>query len=88
MLLNLVTNSIDSMPDGGRIILSTSLVPATDLPDVLPDLASGNYVCLKVKDTGAGMDFADPGTYVFEPFYTTKDRGRTVPALTGLWFTD
>ena len=75
ILANLISNSIDSMPGGGRITLSTGLVSAVELPDLLPAPAGGNYVCLKVADIGAGMD-ALTREHVFEPFYTTKDRGR------------
>jgi signal transduction histidine kinase len=75
ILNNLITNSIDAMPNGGRITLSTSVVVATDLPNLLPEKASEDYVCLTVTDTGKGID---PTTreHVFEPFFTTKARGR------------
>ena len=75
ILINLVTNSIDAMSDGGRILLSTKLVTWADLPDLLPELASENYVCLTVADTGRGID-SSTREHVFEPFFTTKDRGR------------
>jgi two-component system, cell cycle sensor histidine kinase and response regulator CckA len=74
ILVNLVANSIDAMPSGGRIILSTKLVPAAELPDLLPELASENYVCLTVTDTGRGID-SNAREHVFEPFFTTKERG-------------
>jgi len=75
ILLNLVSNSIEAMPDGGVITLATKLVSAAKVPGMLPELNEGNYVCLEVTDTGLGMD---PATrdHVFEPFYTTKERGR------------
>jgi len=75
ILVNLLTNSIDAMSTGGHIILSTKLVCAADLPDLLPELASENYVCLTVTDTGKGID-SDAREHVFEPFFTTKERGR------------
>ena len=87
ILLNLVTNSADSMPKGGQITLSTQLISADELPDLLPDFAGGKYVCLKVTDTGAGMDFATR-EHVFEPFFTTKERGHAtglgLPVVYGL----
>jgi len=75
ILANLMMNSIDAMSGLGRIILSTRFVSATELPDLLPELASEHYVCLTVADTGKGID---PSTreHVFEPFFTTKERGR------------
>ncbi len=75
ILLNLVANAVDSMPDAGRITLSTRLVSTTDLPGLLPESVTGKYLCLKVADTGAGMD-STTREHVFEPFYTTKERGR------------
>jgi len=75
ILLNLIRNSVDSMPEGGNLTLSTHLVGAGDLPDALPKPAPGDYTCLKVTDTGMGMD-AKTREHVFEPFFTTKERGR------------
>jgi two-component system, cell cycle sensor histidine kinase and response regulator CckA len=74
ILANLITNSIDAMSTGGHIILSTKLVAAAELPDVLPELAGEKYVCLTVADTGKGMD-STTREHVFEPFFTTKERG-------------
>jgi two-component system cell cycle sensor histidine kinase/response regulator CckA len=75
ILVNLVANSIDAMSVGGHIVLLTKLVSATELPDLLPELASENYVCLTVTDTGRGID-STTREHVFEPFFTTKERGR------------
>ena len=75
ILLNLVENAVDSMPDGGRLVLSTSIVEADMHPELLHEVDSGQYVSLKVTDEGMGMDAATRD-HVFEPFYTTKERGR------------
>ena len=75
MILNLLANAADSMPGGGTISLSTQFTPAMEIPDRVPELSHENYVCLKVADTGSGMDLTTR-EHVFEPFYTTKDRGR------------
>ncbi|MCE0498944.1 MAG: response regulator [Methylacidiphilales bacterium] len=75
ILINLVTNSVDSMPKGGNITLSTRLVHARDVPDLLPGPADDQYLCLKVADTGVGIDSL-VRDHIFEPFYTTKERGR------------
>ncbi len=74
ILLNLIANSIDAMSASGRITLSTRLVSAAELPELLPELASENYVCLTVADTGRGID-STTREHVFEPFFTTKERG-------------
>jgi signal transduction histidine kinase len=75
ILINLVANSADAMPNGGHLAISTQLAEARDIPGLLPELASEHYLCLKVADTGRGMDplVLD---HIFEPFYTTKERGR------------
>lgn len=75
ILSNLITNSTDAMSDGGHITLSTRLATALELPDLLPEMANENYVCLTVTDTGRGIDSATR-EHVFEPFFTTKERGR------------
>lgn len=87
ILVNLVANAVESMPEGGRITLSTKLVPAAQLPELLPKLDHSNYVCLQVADTGVGMDEMTR-EHVCEPFYTTKERGHAtglgLPVVYGL----
>jgi two-component system cell cycle sensor histidine kinase/response regulator CckA len=72
ILLNLVTNSIDAMASGGRLVLSTKLVPGAELPDLLPKLSAEKYVCLMVADTGKGIDS------------TTREHGLGLPVVYGL----
>lgn len=72
VLLNLVFNARDAMPDGGRLTLRTrnqGLAP--DNPAGLP---AGDYVAMEVSDEGAGIAPAALGR-IFEPFYTTKSHG-------------
>ena len=75
ILVNLIANSVDAMADGGRITLSTKPVVASEMPELLPEHSSENYVCLTVSDTGKGID-STTREHVFEPFFTTKERGR------------
>jgi len=76
VLMNLGANAKDAMPDGGRLTLETK---NTDLDGRFrhthPDLPPGEYVRLRVSDTGGGMS---PETlkHVFEPFFTTKAPGQ------------
>ena len=75
VLVNLVVNARDAMPDGGTITIDTENVETDDGYAVLhPSLPSGRYVRLRVSDTGSGMA-QSVLEHVFEPFFTTKPTG-------------
>lgn len=75
VLMNLVVNARDSMPNGGKVFVETANVTVTGGdPAVPPNVESGLYVRLTVRDTGAGMD-EETRKHVFEPFFTTKRPG-------------
>lgn len=76
VLLNLVVNARDAMPDGGRITIETDVVSIEEaqLPGTL-GLPAGRYTALSVLDTGRGMD-EETRRRLFEPFFTTKGRGQ------------
>jgi signal transduction histidine kinase len=74
VLINLATNARDAMPEGGRIIFSTSKVRGEEAP-VHAGGEADEYLCLRVTDTGCGMDEATRQR-IFEPFFTTKPRGK------------
>jgi signal transduction histidine kinase len=73
VLLNLVINARDAMPDGGTLTIRGANVCADDeLPAEVPD---GDYVMLEIADTGKGMP-PDVLRRAFEPFFTTKPTGQ------------
>ena len=75
VLLNLVVNARDAMPDGGRVMI-TSARRTFGRSDRLPaELAAGEYVVLTVQDTGGGMP-TSVAARAFEPFFTTKPAGQ------------
>jgi PAS domain S-box-containing protein len=78
VLLNLALNARDAMPEGGHLTFSTeNVIVAPDHagPDREYVMKPGEYVVLKVCDTGVGMD-AETQRKIFEPFFTTKEIGK------------
>jgi two-component system cell cycle sensor histidine kinase/response regulator CckA len=71
VLMNLVVNARDAMPEGGRLGIATAKVedPGSETHP------AGPYVLLAVSDTGCGMNDATKA-HIFEPFFTTKEEGK------------
>jgi len=74
VLINLATNARDAMPSGGKIMISTSRMKGEKVP-LLSAEGTREYLCLRVTDTGIGMDEATR-QHIFEPFFTTKAKGQ------------
>ena len=76
VLMNLCLNARDAMPDGGQLLIETqNVVLGDDYLRLHPYGRPGQYVLLRVLDSGSGMD-SETLAHIFEPFFTTKEIGR------------
>lgn len=76
ILVNLVSNAKDAMPDGGTIRVTCATAALQEsVTHRFGVIAPGRYVTLTVEDTGIGMT-GDVLAHLFDPFYTTKPQGR------------
>ncbi|MCI0440477.1 MAG: ATP-binding protein, partial [Chloroflexi bacterium] len=72
VIMNLVINAVDAMPDGGKLTIKTGIVPGSAQS---PGFEHQRHVSLEVADTGIGMD-EKVKERIFEPFFTTKIPGK------------
>ena len=75
VIMNLVVNAKDAMPEGGKITLQSSSVTVRDNLHEQRFILPGPYVVISVSDTGHGMD-KETQSRIFEPFFTTKEKGK------------
>jgi two-component system, cell cycle sensor histidine kinase and response regulator CckA len=76
VIINLVLNARDSMPQGGKLTIETGNIDLEDAYECKHALIpAGQYVLLAVTDTGCGMN-EETQSRIFEPFYTTKEFGK------------
>ncbi|MDB5105628.1 MAG: hypothetical protein JWP91_3317 [Fibrobacteres bacterium] len=76
VVLNLALNARDAMPHGGQLEIETNLLRlGPGVESHHNGAPAGDYVCLRVRDTGVGMDEAVKA-HIFEPFFTTKHLGK------------
>jgi two-component system cell cycle sensor histidine kinase/response regulator CckA len=76
VIMNLVVNAKDAMPNGGKICIRTASVTLDD--SYRPEntfIKHGPYVMISVSDNGQGMD-RETQARIFEPFFTTKEKGK------------
>jgi len=76
VLLNLVVNSRDAMPEGGRLVIETGerTLSEAEAQRIL-DASPGEYAWIRVADTGCGIA-PEQLARIFEPFFTTKEPGK------------
>jgi len=76
ILMNLVVNAKDAMPNGGKLTMQTqNIVVDENHRRGQTFIRPGQYVMLSVSDTGMGMD-KETQSRIFEPFFTTKEKGK------------
>ncbi len=76
VIMNLVVNAKDALPNGGKICIRTATVTLDD--SYRPEntyIKNGPYVMISVSDNGQGMD-RETQARIFEPFFTTKEKGK------------
>jgi len=75
VIICLVINAAEAMPDGGKLTLETANVTLDqEYVSRFPELNAGEYVMLAITDTGSGMS-GEVKAHAFEPFFTTKGAG-------------
>jgi two-component system, cell cycle sensor histidine kinase and response regulator CckA len=81
-LMNLVSNAVEAMPDGGKLIIKTEnhYIKSHQPIKGYNEVKEGNYIMLTVSDTGIGMSENDM-QHLFEPFYTKKKMGKSGTGL-------
>ncbi len=75
ILVNLVVNARDAMPEGGRLTITTETIDRAASNGGAFVMPAGRFTILSVADTGTGMD-AHTRAQIFDPFFTTKDTGK------------
>jgi two-component system cell cycle sensor histidine kinase/response regulator CckA len=75
-IMNLATNARDAMPEGGQLRISLDLMRVEqDEMGPVPEMQAGEWVCVEMADTGAGIP-EDVLPHIYDPFFTTKEPGK------------
>src|ERR1019366_3848285 len=76
LLMNLVINARDAMPNGGKLKIETASVTLNEEhAHTITGATAGDYVMLAISDTGTGMT-DEVKLHLFEAFFTTKPKGK------------
>jgi len=80
VIMNLVINAFDAMPGGGKLTIETSQINLNKLHSGFSNVSQGDYVLLKIKDTGSGIE-EKYLKHIFEPYYSKKEMGSSGSGL-------
>jgi len=80
VLMNLVSNAAEAMPDGGKVLISTENCAVEEPVLGYEEIPEGSYALLRVTDSGIGIP-AEDLRRIFEPFYSKKKMGRSGTGL-------
>ena len=80
VIMNLVSNAAEAMPDGGKLVVSTGAGQTGARAGSIESIEAGEYVILRVSDTGIGIPKEDMSR-ILEPFFTKKKMGRSGTGL-------
>ena len=80
VVMNLVVNAFDAMPEGGKLSVSTELKYIEELEEGNIEIQSGRYLILRIVDTGGGIATEDIDR-IFEPYYSKKKMGKSGSGL-------
>jgi two-component system, cell cycle sensor histidine kinase and response regulator CckA len=75
VLLNLLVNAWQAMPNGGELYLQTENTQVDETVEAPSSIIPGRYIKISISDTGAGMD-ESVRQRIFDPFFTTKEKKR------------
>lgn len=76
VIMNLIINARDAMPDGGELTIETfNTELSLEYCEIHPDVSPGKYVVVSITDTGAGIP-ENIRDQIYEPFFTTKEKGK------------
>jgi len=85
VIMNLVVNAADAMPEGGTLTITTEMTEIdTHYSSMMMDIKPGRYALFCIGDTGSGMD-AETRKKIFEPFFTTKGNKGTGLGLASVY---
>ena len=76
LIINICTNAVEAIDQEGTVDVSIDTIFADTFPETLTlEIPIGNYICLKIKDTGRGIE-PDCLNRIFDPYFTTKEFGK------------